>query len=131
MWNVLAPPLVWRNGYLPSRKLGLGEDLPLGVYRHWRAWCSHPRYFFEERERDYTSLCARVTQPIVSVSATDDRWAPPASTKAMMSGYVNARVTLRNVTPERGPIGHMGYFRPGAAWLWEDAVAFLRGFETR
>jgi predicted alpha/beta hydrolase len=126
LWNLLAPVLVWRCGYLPSRRLGLGEDLPLGVYRHWRAWCSHPRYFFEESERDYTSLCARVTQPIVTVSTTDDLWAPPASTKAMMSGYVNAKVTLRNVTPDRGPIGHMGYFRPGAAHLWEPVLEWLR-----
>jgi predicted alpha/beta hydrolase len=62
----------------------------------------------------------------VTVAATDDLWAPPRSTAAMMSGYVNARVTLRNVAPERGPIGHMGYFRPGAAHLWEPVLSFLQ-----
>ncbi|MEL6180396.1 MAG: alpha/beta fold hydrolase, partial [Myxococcota bacterium] len=40
MWNVLMPTLVAWRGYLPAKLVGLGEDLPLGVYQDWKRWCS-------------------------------------------------------------------------------------------
>ena len=44
MWRLVGPLLTRWKGYLPWSLLGMGEDLPLDVYRQWREWCSHPRY---------------------------------------------------------------------------------------
>lgn len=42
MWNAVLPVLTWWKGYCPWKMLGLGEDLPVGVYRQWRHWCRFP-----------------------------------------------------------------------------------------
>jgi len=42
LWNVLGPVIVRRQGYLAWKRFGLGEDLPLGVYRQWKRWCRFP-----------------------------------------------------------------------------------------
>jgi predicted alpha/beta hydrolase len=62
MWRVVAPALVRWKGYLPWSLLGMGEDLPLGVYRQWRRWCGYPHYFFDDPRRgrrDARALRAR------------------------------------------------------------------------
>jgi hypothetical protein len=41
-----APLLASWRGYLPSSLLGMGEDLPLGVYRDRRRWRAFPHYLF-------------------------------------------------------------------------------------
>jgi predicted alpha/beta hydrolase len=43
MWRVMGPLLTRWKGYLPWSLLGMGEDLPLPVYRQWRRWCGYPR----------------------------------------------------------------------------------------
>ena len=48
MWRVVGPAIISWQGYLAWRRLGLGEDLPLGVYRQWRRWCRFPRYFLDD-----------------------------------------------------------------------------------
>ncbi len=127
MWRVLGPLLTAWKGYLPWSLLGMGEDLPLGVYRQWRQWCRYPRYFFEDPEiaGAMTESFDRVCTPIVAANALDDHWAPPASRDAFMSGYRNADWRALDIDPQAqgtGPIGHMGYFRPSAAPLWRAAL---------
>jgi len=68
---------------------------------------------------------AEITTPITAVSATDDLWASPASRDAFMSAYRNAdyrAVTIDPQTQNLRPLGHMGYFRPHAEPLWQDAL---------
>src|SRR5690606_32895408 len=36
MWSVVLPLLVRKKGYLAWSTLGMGADLPLGVYRDWK-----------------------------------------------------------------------------------------------
>ena len=36
MWRVIGPLMTRYKGYLAWSKLGMGEDLPLGVYRQWK-----------------------------------------------------------------------------------------------
>jgi predicted alpha/beta hydrolase len=126
MWRVLGPLLTRWKGYLPWSLLGMGEDLPLGVYRQWRQWCRYPRYFFDDPALadEMAALFARVRTPIVAVNALDDRWAPPASRDAFMAGYRNAGWRALDIDPAGGigPIGHMGYFRPAAQVLWRGAL---------
>jgi predicted alpha/beta hydrolase len=131
MWRVLAPPLVALLGYLPSRQLGLGEDLPRGVYAQWRRWCQYPRYFFDDASMNVASDFDRIRLPVAGATASDDLWATPASQQAFMSGYRHAQLELRTLAPRAGGIGHMGYFRPAQSWLWDETVAWLHAQYTQ
>ncbi len=126
LWRVLGPVWTRMHGYLPWSRLGMGEDLPIDVYRQWRQWCRFPRYFFDDPAmRATTERFGDVRFPIVAVNALDDAWAPPASRDAFMAGYRNAAVrsvTLDSRRAGLGAIGHMGYFRPKAVPLWNEAL---------
>jgi predicted alpha/beta hydrolase len=125
MWNVIGPLLVRWKGYLAWSLLGMGEDLPLPVYRQWRQWCAHPRYFFDDPASAPQQLAqsfAAVRTPIMAVNSTDDLWAPPRSRDAFMAGYRHAPVQGVDLEPRRAglaPLGHMGYFRPAGQALWQ------------
>lgn len=128
LWHVLGPLLTRATGYLAWRRLGLGEDLPLDLYRQWRHWCRFPRYFFDDPAMaGVAEAFARVRTPIVAANALDDRWAPPRSRDAFMAAYRGADWTPVDVDPAAGlgPIGHMGYFRPAARALWDAALDWL------
>ncbi|UUZ49573.1 hypothetical protein LP420_04710 [Massilia sp. B-10] len=51
--------IVRLKGYLAWSWLGMGEDLPVDVYRQWKHWCSFPRYFFQDPEMKHLALQAR------------------------------------------------------------------------
>jgi predicted alpha/beta hydrolase len=130
MWNLAGPLLTRWKGYLPWSLLGMGEDLPLSVYRQWRQWCRNPRYFFDDPGMlEVHAGFARVRTPILAVNATDDDWAPPRSRDAFMPGYSGADWQGVDIDPRTrglGPIGHMGYFRPQAQPLWQATLDWLQ-----
>ncbi len=130
MWRILGPLMTRWKGYLPWSKLGMGEDLPLGVYKDWKHWCSYPRYFFDDPAMgaQVQDLFDDVTTPIVAANATDDLWAPPASRDAFMAAYRYTDLQSVDIDPKGrglGTIGHMGYFRRQAQPLWEDALRWF------
>lgn len=130
LWHLIGPVATRLAGYLPWSRLGMGEDLPIDVYRQWKHWCRYPRYFFDDpAQRALREHFAAVRTPIVAANALDDLWAPPASRDAFMAGYRAAPVETLDIDPKaHGPIGHMGYFRPQAAALWGQALDW---FERR
>ena len=135
MWRLLGPVLTRWKGYLPWSLLGMGEDLPLDVYRQWRQWCRHPRYFFDDPEiaAEVAASFDRIRTPIVAANALDDRWAPPASRDAFMAGYRHAPWRALDIDPATaglGPIGHMGYFRARSQPLWQDALNWFESLPT-
>jgi predicted alpha/beta hydrolase len=135
MWHVIGPLLTRWKGYLPWSHLGMGEDLPLGVYRQWRHWCRFPRYFFDDGAvaASLAESFARVRTPIVAANALDDLWAPPASRDAFMAGYRHAGWRALDIDPQRsglGPIGHMGYFKPAAQPLWQAVLDWFDSLQT-
>lgn len=135
MWRLIGPLLTRWKGYLPWSLLGMGEDLPLDVYRQWRAWCQYPRYFFDDPEfaEEATASFGRVRTPIIAANALDDHWAPPASRDAFMAGYRNAGWRGLDIDPTTtglGPIGHMGYFRPQAEPLWRGVLDWFESLPT-
>jgi predicted alpha/beta hydrolase len=132
LWNVIGPVITRWYGYQPMSKLGLGEDIPMGVYRDWKRWCSFPRYFFDDPAPDAKAIAAkfeRVRLPIAAAASTDDLWAPPKSRDAFFSGYVHAPVDRIDLNPLQlgvSKIGHMGYFRREmSATLWPQIMAWL------
>jgi predicted alpha/beta hydrolase len=129
MWRIVLPVLTWWKGYCPWEMLGLGEDLPVDVYRRWRHWCQFPQYFFDDPAmKGIEQSYATVNTPIVAVSALDDLWATPASRDAFMQGCRNAPLIKKDLDPARlvsGKIGHMGYFRQAAEVLWDEALTWF------
>lgn len=128
MWHLVLPPLTRWKGYSPWKMLGLGEDLPAGVFWQWRHWCRFPHYFFDDPSMPgMREQYATVTCPIVAANALDDLWALPRSRDAFMQAYRNAQLTRLDLDPKQGlgPIGHMGYFRAHAQPLWDEALACL------
>lgn len=120
LWNVIGPITVGALGYLPFDAMGMGEDLPKGVYEDWRRWCSRPHYFFDFDDNPYEARFASVTAQVTAVNSVDDLWATPASAAAFVSRYPNHE--LRTVIPAQlglPAIGHMSYVRPRCAVLWE------------
>lgn len=135
MWKLLGPLMTRWAGYLPWSRLGMGEDLPLGVYQQWRRWCQHPHYFFDDPEigTQMRTLFAAVRTPIVAANALDDLWAPPASRDAFMAGYCNAGWRPLDIRPHSqglGAIGHMGYFRSAGQPLWDAALDWFDTLTT-
>lgn len=130
MWRVVGPVIVRWKGYLAWSKLGMGEDLPLNVYRQWKHWCSFPRYFFDDpaTSGQVTAQFDRVTTPIVAANALDDLWGMPASRDAFMAGYRNSPRTAVDVDGHAqglGAVGHLGYFWRHAQPLWADMLAWF------
>jgi predicted alpha/beta hydrolase len=132
MWRVIGPLMTRYKGYLAWSKLGMGEDLPLGVYRQWKRWCRFPRYFFDDPQMPgLAERFAQVNTPMVALNSLDDLWAPPASRDAFMAAYGNAPYQARTLDSQAeglGDIGHMGYFRPAAQRLWDETLDW---FELR
>ena len=137
MWHVVGPVTTRLYGYHPMSKFGMGEDLPIGVYRDWKRWCQYPRYFFDDpRALAITRRFAEVTIPLAAVNSTDDLWAMPASRDAFMAGYSGTTVQRIDLHPAElglSQIGHMGYFRPAVGErLWPRLLEWLQshGLET-
>lgn len=131
LWHVVGPVATTLLGYQPLKRLGIGEDLPMSVYRQWKRWCSYPRYFFDDpTARELTRGFAAVTLPIAAANATDDWWAMPASRDAFFAGYTSAPVQHFDIDPAAeglDGIGHMGYFRPHVGRvLWPRMLGWLQ-----
>lgn len=125
LWSCILPLIVAHKGYMAWSLLGMGDDLPLGVYKDWRRWCAHPHYFFDDPTMaPVARLYAEVRMPCIFANAVDDLWAPPVSRDAFIQGYRNAELSARDLYPEtkRQPIGHMGYFRASAMDTWNEAL---------
>jgi predicted alpha/beta hydrolase len=135
LWNLLAPIGVALKGYAPMSWFGIGEDLPLGVYHDWKFWCAMPQYFFSDPalvNSDFIKRFHQLAIPIQFVNALDDKWALPKSRDAFVSGYQSAEIQRVDLKPsDYGTlkIGHMGYFRPAMAKLWEQAADFFDGYQ--
>jgi predicted alpha/beta hydrolase len=52
-WWLLGPLATRTIGYVPGRALGLGADIPAGVYWEWRTLCLHPDFHRSEWGRNY------------------------------------------------------------------------------
>lgn len=125
MWNVVLPLMVKAKGYLAWSMLGMGEDLPVGVYRDWKRWCRYPHYFFDDPDMQHVKhRFSQLSTPCVFANAVDDRWALPRSRDAFIKHYCNAQVEKLDLDPcvSGGEIGHMGYFRPTAIHSWSVAL---------
>jgi len=125
MWKVLGPLLTPVYGYLPSKLVGIGENLPMQVYTQWKKWCSTANYWFDDDNYDFQSSFSAIKVPVTAVNSTDDQWAPPISANAFMKHYDQTDLQFVSVSPEQwavDAIGHMGYFHSNCLAIVCDIV---------
>ncbi len=126
LWYVGIPLLTSLFGYMPSSKLGLGEDLPTGVAREWARWGRRPDYFTAELA-DRPGFAA-LTAPWLALYASDDEVATPANAEPMLALYPNAATRIETLVPAshgHGSIGHLSFFRRNKSDLWPLASDWL------
>lgn len=116
-------------GFCPSRRIGLGEDMPAGVMLEWGGWSKKPNYFFDDPSMDAVRRTALVKTDALVIGFTDDLWATPRQINAIFSHLVNAPVERRTYSPADvgvPGIGHMGFFRRGMREkLWPEVLTWL------
>jgi predicted alpha/beta hydrolase len=128
MMRLVGSPVVRALGYLPGW-LGLGEDLPKGVFLEWTNWVMKPRYFFDDPTLDALANFPRYSGALRAVGFSDDPWAPPATIDLLVERFSGAQIERLHIRPpdvgaER--IGHFGFFRPEHRnTLWRQAAEWL------
>lgn len=123
LWFGLIPALSPMLGHFPSRRLGLGEDLPRGVAEQWARWGRDPDYLMRGDARRREQF-AQLRLPLLMVSLDGDLFAPHAAVDALAAFYAGAKVTRLRL-PKTPTTGHFTVFRPGDRKVWADLAAFL------
>lgn len=133
--RVLAPVLCALFGYMPGRRVGLGEDLPRGVMLQWARWTALPRYFFDDSAVNAARRMARVEIPLLVLGFDDDSWANPVAVDMLVSHLKNAPMERRDIDPRAAglpAVGHMGFFRRRCeAALWPQVADWLHAQAQR
>jgi predicted alpha/beta hydrolase len=125
-WKGPVPWIAALAGYLPAKRLGLGPDLPGGVYRQWRKWCTSDGFFMPDvgdglpvPDRN------RFSGPVRFVAVEGDVMMPPHTVWRSMRMYPQAdktQVTLRAGDFGLEKIGHIDVFHPRNAVLWPGII---------
>ena len=127
--RVLAPVLCRLLGYMPGRRIGLGEDLPRTVMLQWSRWTTLPGYFLDDPAMDARRRMARVRLPLLALGLADDPWANPRAMDILLAPLAAARLERREIAPRDvglAAIGHMGFFRRQCAGrVWPQVGEWL------
>lgn len=125
LWYLLGPVSTAALGYLPARWLGLGLDLPKGVFWQWRRWLldrggppADPALGGLRRPG--------ITGPLTLIALSDDTMLPPASVERMRAWHPGAEIDYRLIRPgDAGlaAIGHIQAFHSRNAVLWPRLIA--------
>ncbi len=121
-WWLIGPAATHALGYLPGRAIGLGADLPAGVYWEWRRVCVTPGFHKPEWGKSLPTPdlgAARFDLTLLPVA--DDPMIPPAVVRRLPQFYPHARVGETLLDPKAlgiKAIGHVGAFhvRNRACW---------------
>ena len=127
--RVMGPLLCSLMGYMPGRRIGLGEDLPRGVMLQWSRWTTLPRYFYDDQALGAEARAARVRMPLLALGFDDDPWANPRAMDILLACATAAPLERRQIDPQAlglAGVGHMGFFRKrcGPA-LWPQVGDWL------
>lgn len=117
-------------GYSRTEMIGFGQDLPTGVAKQWRKWCSSPGYMANSFDHDITEhFYADIAAPILCLTATDDHIATPKNVDDFLRFLPNADITKRFVTPKSlnlNSIGHSDLLRRRCQAYWPEILQWLQ-----
>jgi predicted alpha/beta hydrolase len=121
-WSPPIRAMARTMGYLPGRMLGMGADLPLGVYRDWRRWCTTHGWHLTDVGRTLPLPDPqRVTCEVKMIAVADDDLVPPAAiwrARALYPEAVKRQQVLRPEDFGLQGIGHIPPFHRRNAVLW-------------
>ncbi len=127
--NVLGPVLSRLIGYMPGRKLGLGEDIPRAAMLDWSSWTLRKNYFFDDPSMQAKRKAEELRVPMLAVGASDDLWASERQMDLLAEHVTGAPVERRTYTPQEigaKSIGHHGLMRRGVGEpVWNDILNWL------
>ena len=129
LWWLAGPAATLALGYLPGRRLGLGADLPAGVFWQWRRWCLRQGY-------SSSDWGARLPEPDLDkarfdldlIAIADDWMIPPGVVWRLADFYPKALVKRTLVEPKAfglDAIGHLAVFRDRNRAAWPLIAASL------
>jgi predicted alpha/beta hydrolase len=127
-WWLAGPVVTKAAGYLPGW-LGLGADLPRGVYWQWRRWCLSPR--FSQPEWGVSLPAPQLEEArfhLTLLPVADDVMIPQKMVRRLPSFYPQATITEDLITPsEHGlkEIGHLRLFSARCRAFWPRIAAPL------
>jgi predicted alpha/beta hydrolase len=126
--NFVGKPLANLMGYVPGR-IGLGEDMPRGVFLQWTKWVMSPRYYFDDVSLVGLANYHHYRRPLMALCIDDDPWATLPAVELLCSGFTNTAADIVTVKPKDNGvrrIGHFGFFRADHRdTLWKAAADWL------
>jgi predicted alpha/beta hydrolase len=121
-------PLTHALGYAPGR-VGLGLDLPKGVFLEWAKWVTSDRYFFDDQRLRALVNFPRYRGALRALSFADDPWATPPAVEMLCDAFTSTHPDIHVISPAEArakKIGHFGFFRPEHRdTLWRGAADWL------
>jgi predicted alpha/beta hydrolase len=109
-------------GYLPGTLVGLGADLPRGVYEDWRRWCLTPGWHLSDVGRTLPLPDVhKVRGTIRMIAIADDDLVPAAAVwraRALYPEAMKQQMVLRPADFGLDSIGHIPPFQRRNAVLW-------------
>lgn len=128
MMKYVGRPITRLLGYTPG-KLGIGEDLPMGVFLQWSDWVMNKRYYYDDQSLKALANYSQYTHPVRALSFSDDPWATLPMVELLCSGFTATRPEILSIEPKQvgaAKIGHFGFFRPEfRGTLWKEAADWL------
>jgi predicted alpha/beta hydrolase len=129
LMKVLGPALTRAVGYAPGR-IGLGLDLPKGVFLEWADWVTNDRYFFDDSKLRALVNFPRYRGALRALCFSDDPWATRPAVDLLCSAFTSIKPdidTIRPIEIGAAKIGHFGFFRPEHRdTLWRGAAEWLQ-----
>ncbi len=128
-WWLLGPAAAGLAGYLPGRALGLGADLPAGVYWEWRKLCLRRGFHREEWGRAYPQPSLEAARfKLTLIPIADDMTIAPHMVRKLPAFYPHAQISEVLLDPGQlglKAIGHGGAFKAHNKACWPLIAAPL------
>jgi len=119
-------------GFFPGRLLGMGEDLPRGFAMDWSRRRQPAIMVTDEDRRRFGAILAQYDQveaPTLSLSVTDDAFAPPVAAHRLLASYPRMHAVEASFSPSDlgcRRLGHFAFLRHKYGNVfWERAEAWL------
>jgi len=132
VWHAFMPALTHTIGYFPGRGLRLGEDLPRGVALDWarrRRPALIRTALDEARFGPYVERYAAFRAATLSISISDDAFAPPPAAERLLAMYPALDARREVVTPGDAGVRKLGHFgfirRPAGEYFWQRSADWL------
>ena len=126
--NFVGVPLTRLLGYAPGR-MGLGLDLPKGVFLQWVRWVMNKRYMFDDPTLEALANFPNYRGALRALCISDDPWATRPAVDLLCSGFTSITPDIDTITPSDvgvARIGHFGFFRSQHRdMLWRGAAEWL------